>query len=218
MTEHHAEQEAELFASLKQGSEEWAKARAGYATASNFSDILSKPKTGHGESTSRRNYRTQLVTERLTGLPAETYQNAHMQWGTATEPLARDALEVNEGLLVRTVGFLKHPVMAWTGASPDGLVGEDATVQLKCPSVSTNHIETLEFGMPPKYKAQVQGELWVTGRAYSYFVSFDPRMPSHLRLHVEKIHRDEDYISLLNKEVKIFLAEVDEMHQRLLKK
>lgn len=199
-----------------QGSAEWLAERAGHATASRFSDILAKIKTG--EAATRRNYRIQLVTERLTGIPVEGYTNAAMQWGKEQEQYAREAYEALTGDLVEQTGFLKHPGMAWTGASPDGLVGDAGAVEIKCPFVSTVHVETLNSGMPAEHLAQIQGVLWITGRKWIDFISFDPRMPEKLRLHVQRVERDGKYIEALMQAVTSFLSEVDELHAKLLKK
>jgi putative phage-type endonuclease len=199
-----------------QGSEAWLSERAGHATASRFKDILATIKTG--EAASRRNYRIQLVTERLTGVPCESYTNAAMQWGTEQEPYARDAYEAYTGDLVEQVGFLKHPGLAWTGASPDGLVGKLGGVEIKCPHQSTVHVETIHGGMPAEHMAQVQGAMWVTDRQWWDFVSFDPRMPEKLRLYVQRIERDPKYIERLMTSISGFLAEVDAMHKQLLER
>lgn len=201
---------------MNQGSPEWLAARAGHCTASRFKDVLAKIKTG--ESASRRNYRLQLVTERLTGRPCESFTNAAMEWGTQSEPFARAAYESAKGLMVDETGLVLHPDMQWVGASPDGLVAADGGVEIKCPHQSTVHVETLECGMPPEHKAQVQGTLWVTGRKWWDFVSFDPRMPEHLQLYVERINRDDDYINKLALEVATFLMEVEQMRERLYKR
>jgi predicted phage-related endonuclease len=198
---------------LEQGSEEWLRIRAGHATASRFSDVLAKIKTG--EAASRRNYRTQLVTERLTGLPVETYTNTAMQWGNDHEAEAIVALEERTGFLGERVGFVTHPFVEWAGCSPDALIGPLGLAQVKCPYVSTNHIETLERGVPPEYVAQLQGEMWVTGRDWSLYVSYDPRMPENLRLYIQKVLRDDVYIASLEIEVKAFLIEIAEKVAKL---
>lgn len=198
---------------MRQGSDEWFAARAGFCTASRFKDVLAKIKTG--EAATRRNYRLQLVTERLTQRPCDTYTNAAMEWGTATEPFARAAYEGARTLMVDEVGFIRHPAVAFVGCSPDGLVGDDGGVEIKCPHNSMVHVETLECGMPPEHAAQVQGAMWVTNRKWWDFVSYDPRMPPHLALHVERVERDDAYIAKLAEEVGKFLAEVEQMVQRL---
>lgn len=189
-----------------QGSPEWYAARAGKITASRFCDVLAKIKTG--ESASRRNYRWELLTERLTGQPVEGYSNKAMEWGTAHEAEAREAYEAETGALVERVGFLIHPDHENVGASPDGLVGKDGGCEIKCPFSSVVHVQTLKGGMPPEHRAQVQGTLWVTGRAWWDFVSYDPRMPEDLRLYVERVKRDEAYIDELAAEVLRVDAEV----------
>lgn len=194
-----------------QGSPEWFAQRLGCATASKFSDVLATVKSG--ESAARRNYRTQLVLERLTGTVAESFTNGAMEWGTATEPQARAAFELATGLDVQEVGFLKRG--DWIGASPDGLIGDDAGLEIKAPNSST-HLETVLAGkMPPGHIAQVQGCMWVTDRARWHFVSYDPRFPQHLRMFHQVIERDEEYIARLADEVGKFLAEVDTAVARL---
>lgn len=199
---------------LEQGSWDWLRARAGHATASCFSDVLAKIKTG--EAASRRNYRMRLVTERLTDLPVETYTNDAMRWGNEHEAEALAVLEERLGILVERIGFVTHPFVDWAGCSPDALLGPLGLAQVKCPYVSTNHVETLERGIPPEYVAQVQGEMWITGRDWSVYVSYDPRMPENLRLYTQRILRDELYIAALEKEVKLFLSEVAEKTAKLL--
>ncbi|MBM3738924.1 MAG: YqaJ viral recombinase family protein, partial [Acidobacteria bacterium] len=191
----------------------WFAERAGHATASRFADVLATIKTG--EAATRRNYRLQLVTERLTGLPCDTYQNAAMAWGTATEAAARQAYEVATGEIVEQVGFIKHPDVAWAGASPDGVIGRGG-LELKCPFQSTIHVMTLQGGMPSEHVAQVQGQIWCCGFDWVDFVSFDPRMPEKLRLYVERVKRDEAYIAKLAASVKVFLDEVERDYQSLL--
>jgi len=190
---------------MDQRTDEWFKARLGKATASNFRKILAKVKTG--EAADRRNYRAQLVIERLTGHQHDSYSNAAMQWGTEQEPFARIAYMAQTGNDVQEVGFIEHPDLM-AGASPDGYIGERGLIEIKCP-VSATHIETLKAGAcPAEHYAQVQGQLWITGREWCDFVSYDPRMPERLQLFVTRVARDADYIDTLAKEVKAFLDEV----------
>lgn len=197
-----------------QGTAEWLAERAGHATASRFKDVLAKIKSG--EAADRAKYRMQIVTERLTGLPVETFTNTAMQHGTDMEPFAREAYETETGELVQQVGFLKHPTIAWCGASPDGFVGNDGGIEIKCPYVSTVHVETLDKGMPKAHMPQIQGVMAVSGRKWVDFVSFDPRMPEHLRLHVERIKRDDGYIEALETEIRAFLKETEALYARLM--
>lgn len=198
-----------------QGTEAWKKERAGHCTASRFKDVLAKIKTG--EAATRRNYRVQLVTERLIGAPISNgFTSKAMEWGTATEPLARMAYEARTGDPVIETGFHHHPKIEWVGASPDGLVGSDGLIEIKCPEPAT-HMEWLLDGVcPSEHVAQVQGQLWITGRTWCDFVSYDPRFPENLRLLVARVERNDSYIAELEKQVRLFLREVDQLHDRLL--
>lgn len=198
---------------MQQRTPEWFQERCGRVTASRFKDVMAKIKSG--EAADRRNYRAQIVCERLTGTPAESFTNAAMQWGTDTEPYAREAYET-AGELVEEVGFVKHPELM-AGASPDGLVGDDGLVEIKCPNTAT-HMDTLLSGFPSGHTPQIQGQLWITGRKWCDFVSFDPRMPEKLRMVTFRIVRDGEYITKLETEVRKFLSEVESMYQQLLKK
>ena len=193
----------------EQGSAEWRRERLGFATASRFKDVIAKPKSGTGYSASRRNYRMQLALERLTGVVADGFTNAATQWGNDHEKEARRAFEIYTGKVVIESPFVPHPDLPWCGGSPDGLLGNNALVQIKCPYTSATHIEYLEDNRcPPEYRAQVQGELWVTRREYTHFCSYDPRMPENLRLFHVKVWRDDDYIAMLAREIGEFLSEV----------
>lgn len=193
---------------IVQGSEEWLAVRVGKVTASRVADVTARTKTGYGAS--RANYMAELIAERLTGEPAERFTNAAMKWGTEQEPDARVAYEFRVDAEVVQVGFVPHPAIAMTGASPDGLVGEDGLVEIKCPNTST-HIETL-LGqkVPGKYITQMMWQLACTGRQWCDFVSFDPRMPEHMRLFVKRVHRDDALIASLENDVAGFLAELDQ--------
>ena len=198
---------------MEQKSEEWFKARLGKVTASRVADVLAKTKTG--VSASRANYLTELVVERLTGQQAELYMNDAMQWGTDTEPQARMAYEAHKSVLVDEVGFIDHSSIAMFGCSPDGLVGDDGLIEIKCPNSKTA-IETILSGKAPsKYIPQMQTQMAVTGRAWCDFVSFDPRLPEDLQLFVVRVNRDDEYIANLEKEVSAFLQEVDETVTKL---
>ena len=197
---------------MAQQSPEWFAARLGKATASRFKDVLATIKTG--EAATRRNYRMQLVVERLTGQKEEGYTNAAMQWGNDNEPLARIAYEVKTGLLVTQADFVDHPTLM-AGASPDGIIGDDGGLEIKCPHQSAVHIETIQSGMPSEHMPQVQGAMWITGRKWWDFVSYDPRMPEHLQLYVQRIERDEKYIADLEAKVTAFLCEVESTIKQL---
>jgi len=189
-----------------QGSPEWKALRCGRVTASRVADVVAKTKTGY--SASRANYLAQLIAERLTGTPAETYTNAAMQHGVDTEPEARDAYAFYQGATVEQVAFVLHPKIDQAGASPDGLVGEDGLVEIKCPQTAT-HLETLlGQAVPAKYIDQMQFQMACTGRNWCDFVSYDPRMPEHMRLFVRRVARDEARIAHLETEIASFLHEL----------
>jgi len=202
--------------SAEQGTPEWRQERAGKATASCFSDIQAKIKTG--EASTRIKYRIQLVTERLTGNPVEGFTNAAMQWGIEREPEARMAYEARQGVFAEKVGFMPHPTIDRCGASPDSMVGDDGMVEIKCP-LSTTHLTWMEAGVvPSEHIAQIQGQMAVAGRRWVDFVSYDPRFPEGLQLFIVRVLRDEAYIANLENEIRIFLAGVDQMVERLLKR
>lgn len=191
-----------------QGSEEWFAARLGKVTASRVADVIAKTKAGY--STSRANYAAELIVERLTGQRQEGFTNAAMQWGTDNEPAAREAYEFRSGLWVDQVGFINHPRIAQSGASPDGLVGTDGMIEIKCPNTAT-HLDTLSSGKPAgKYVTQMQWQMACAERAWCDFVSFDPRLPEELRLFTVRIDRDDAMIEDLEAEVVAFLTEIDD--------
>lgn len=189
-----------------QGSDEWKHLRLGKVTASRVADVIARTKSGY--SASRANYMAQLIAERLTGTVAESYTNAAMQHGTETEPEARDAYCFYQGVTVRQVAFVSHPTIDQAGASPDGLVDDDGLVEIKCPNTAT-HLETLlGQAIPSKYEAQMQFQMACTGRKYCDFVSYDPRMPEHMRLFVKRLPRDDKRISEIEIEIASFLLEM----------
>lgn len=198
---------------MEQGSDGWFAARLGRVTASRIADVVAKTKSGY--SASRANYAAQLIAERLTGSRAETYSNAAMQHGTEMEPVARRAYEMHAGEFVEQVGFVPHPTIEMAGASPDGLVGDDGLVEIKCPNTAT-HIDTLLGApIPLKYQLQMLWQMACTGRQWCDFVSFDDRMPEPMRLHVQRFECDASRIAEVEAEVRTFLAEVADKVARL---
>lgn len=191
---------------MDQRSEEWYAARLGKVTASRLSDVLATIKTG--EAAARANYRIELVAERLTGKSTPGFTSAAMQWGVECEPMARSAYETETGLIVTEVGFVDHPTIAMAGASPDGLVGDDGLIEIKCPETKT-HIQTLTSKKAPsEYIPQMQWQMACTGRQWVDFVSFDPRLPEHLMLEIIRVDRDQSLIDKYSESVNRFLADV----------
>lgn len=198
---------------IEQGSTEWKLQRLGRVTASRISDLTAKTKTGWGAS--RANYAAQLVAEILTGVPADSFTNAAMQWGTDTEPQARAAYEFFNGTEVTVAEFVPHPTIKDSGASPDGYVGTDGLLELKCPLTAT-HIETLLGGsVPSKYIQQMQWQMACTGRTWCDFVSFDPRMPGNMQMFVKRVTRDDAAIAELEMQVRTFIAEIHDTVSKL---
>lgn len=190
-----------------QGSEAWFASRLGKVTASRVADVIAKTKSGY--SASRDNYMAQLICERLTGQQGESFTNSAMQWGTDTEPLARSAYEALNGLLVEEVGFVPHPKIEMSGASPDGLVGLFGMLEIKCPNTAT-HIDTLlTQTVPTKYITQMQWQMRCADRQWCDYVSYDPRLPTDLQLFVKRVEFDAPYVAMLEEEVTLFLKELE---------
>jgi putative phage-type endonuclease len=193
--------------SVQQGTAEWHQLRLGKVTASRVADILAKTKSG--ASASRNNYLIELALQRVTKTIEPSYTNDAMAWGTATEPQARVAYEVTTGNFVDQVAFVDHPTIVGFGCSPDGLVGSDALIEIKCPSSAT-HWSYIKANEPPqKYVIQMQAQMAVTGAKWCDFVSFDPRMPERSQLLIVQVPRDPDFILFMETEIKQFLSEVE---------
>ena len=201
---------------IVQGSPEWFALRCGKVTASRVADVIARTKTGWGAS--RANYAAELIAERLTGTSAPGFTNAAMQWGTDQEPYARAAYEAASGVSVYECAFVVHPEIVASGASPDGLVGDDGLLEVKCPNTAT-HLDTLlSAEIPGKYLTQMQWQMACTGRQWCDFASFDPRMPETMRLFVQRVPRDHSVIVGLESDVTEFLAEIDGKVNALLAK
>jgi putative phage-type endonuclease len=162
-----------------------------------------------GEAVTRADYKLDLVIERLTGKPTESFTNAAMAWGTEQEPFARAAYELEKGIFVKEIAFVDHPTIEWFGASPDGLVNNDGCLEIKNPSNKT-HIKYLKDAKPPaKYINQMLGQLSCTQRDFVDFCSYNSKMPSGLDLFIVRYYRDDKAIVEMEAEVKIFLEEVE---------
>lgn len=199
-----------------QGTEEWALARCGRATASEFSSVLAK-----GQGKTRAAYMRRVLAERLTGKPTENV--AHGSWaknlerGHEQEPYAALAYEALTGNMVEPCGFIPHESLM-SGCSPDCLVGSDGGAEIKS-VIPTVQVETiLAGGYPSEHKPQIQGCMWVTGRAWWDFCSYSPDLPDNLRLYVFRVERDDAYIKTLAAEVIVFLREVDALYKQLMER
>jgi len=193
----------------EQGTDEWLAARLGIPSASMYAKII----TTQGKwSTQADSYINQLVAEKLTGETTPFYQNEHMIRGTELEPDGRQMYEFITGSEVQQVGFCLHDTLE-AGASPDGLIGEDGGLEIKCPAPAT-HVEYLRGDkLPSKYKQQVMGCLWITGREWWDFMSYHPNMKPL----IVRVERDEDYIAELeacvSKAVKLIEENVEKFFQ-----
>lgn len=191
----------------EQGSPEWFAARCGVPSGSRFADIMAQGRGG-APSATRASYLADLAAEALSGVKTEFTTTAAMQHGIDTEPLARAAYEMRAGDLVNETGFCLHDTIR-CGVSPDGLVGANGLIEIKCPQPKT-HIEYMRRdNEPPAYKWQIQGQLWVMEREWNDFVSYCPSMPENCRLIVRRVYRDEAAIASLESEVKRFVEELD---------
>jgi len=195
-------------ASADQGSSAWHEARLGCVTASRIADVVARTKSGYGAA--RQVYMRQLLAERLTGVASEVYINAAMRWGADMEPHAVAAYEEATGAVTELVGFLSHPAIAYAGASPDRLVGDDGLVEVKC-TTSATHIDTLLSGaVPERYMLQMQWQMACSRRAWCDFVSFDPRLPKAYACFITRVERDDECIGRLEDEARAFLEEIEQ--------
>jgi len=201
---------------LIQGTDAWKLIRSGKVTASRIADIMAQTKSGYGAS--RANYEAELISERLTGFPVETYQSTAMLHGIETEPQARTAYEFRFDTEVAEIGFVHHPTIKYFGCSPDGLIAESGLIEIKSPNTAT-HIKTLLGAkIPDNYIKQMMAQMACTGRQWCDWVSYDPRMPENMCLFVDRIERDDELIAELEKEVQRFLDEVAGKVSKLLEK
>lgn len=196
-----------MKANAEQGTEGWLLDRAGKFTASRASALMAKIKSG--VAADRKNLIALLAVERLTGQPVETYQNDAMRRGTELEAEARDAYAFAKGVAVDEVGFVSCDSLPNTGCSPDGLVGDDGLLEVKCPASMAKHVDALRNGEHAReYRWQLQHQLLVTGRQWVDAASYDPRFPEGLQLAVVRVERDEAAIAELQAEIRAGDAEV----------
>ncbi len=191
---------------IEQRSIEWFAQRCGHLTASRIADMMARTKTGWGAS--RTNYAAQLVAERLTGVAESGFTSAAMQHGIDTEAEARAAYAFMKDVGVIEAPFVLHPRLAWCGASPDGFVGDNGLIEIKCPNTST-HIAILRGGeIADKYIKQMQWQMACAEKDWCDFVSYDPRMPVEMQLHVRRVDRDDSLIAEIESAAVEFLDEI----------
>lgn len=198
-----------IIHNFEQGSDEWYNIRLGKITASKIKDVLAK-----GQGKTRDMYMRELCSEILTGLKDDGYTNAAMDFGKETEENALNAYSLVTDLEVESVGFVEHE-SGRMGCSPDGLVGEDGLIEIKCPKTTT-HIQTvIDDKVPTPYIKQMQFQLFITGKKWVDFVSFDPRLHVNKRIFIKRVERDEQMISLMKEECDRFIYELDELVKKM---
>lgn len=185
----------------EQRSEQWFLDRAGKFTGSRFVDVLAKNEYTRKPLKAYNDLIWQVVVERLSGIPKEGVTGIALRWGEEVEPYAREAYEIETGNVVVDADFIVHPKYPFVGASPDGLIGSDRGLEIKCPKDSAIHLLRFIDGMPDEFMPQVQGCMWVTGRDHWDFYSYDPRMPETHRSYLQVIERDDSFIALLEEAV-----------------
>lgn len=198
---------------MEQRSEEWFAARLGKVTASRVADVMAKTRSGYGAS--RKNYMMELLCERLTGAKQDGYVSGPMLRGIELEPVARSAYEIDTGNMVEECGLVAHPDIPMFGASPDGLVGDDGLLEIKCPNTA-QHVEFLRTGVPDtRYQWQMLAQMVCTGREWCDFVSYDDRLPEPLAYRCVRFERDEARIAEMTDEIRQFLAELDALEHEM---
>ena len=198
----------------EQRTPEWFAERLGKITASRIADVVGKTKSG-SYGAARKNYMAELLCQRLTGQQEEKFTSAAMQHGTDTEPAARAMYMLETGTDVTETGFIPHPTIAMSGASPDGLAGEDGLIEIKCPNTAT-HLEFLQSRKPKhEYLLQMQWQMACTGRQWCDFISYDDRLPEKLAYRCIRIPRDDKLIAELEEEAVKFLTELDKTVRQL---
>lgn len=201
-----------IYNDIEQGSPEWMALRCGRVTMSRAKDCISKGR-GSSPSLTREKYLYEIVSERLTGQPESQYTNQAMEHGTITEPEARLVYQDKESVIVDQIGFVEHDEN--TGCSPDGVIGKEGLLEIKCPKTSTQIRRIMENDFPSEYKAQVQGQLWICEREWCDFVSYDPRIEGPASYFKIRVHRDEKYIKELQIGIEKFIEEVERIVGRL---
>ena len=198
-----------IIETCEQGSEEWLSLRLGKITASRVKDVLTKGR-GTSQSKTAESYMMELIAEILTGNSKPFFENDAMRWGTETEPQARAMYAVNNDFVdVKEVAFVEHNEQV--GISPDGLIGDDGLLEVKCPNTTTQLKRALSDDYSADYKAQIQMQLWVTEREWCDFLSFDPRLDCDAGYLQQRVYRDEEYIEEMKVKVYAFAEKMNEL-------
>ncbi len=191
-----------------QDTEQWRLDRCGSVGASEIADATRRLKNG-SPAASRASLMARKIAERLTGRPVRTFQSQAMLEGLQKEPQARAAYELQSGNAVTETGIVKHPTIPWTHASPDGLVGENAVLEVKCPEHAA-HLDTLlKRSIDPDYYIQIQWQMACTERYWAHFVSYHPDFPPSMQLYVQRIDWDHGLVKELEMGVIAFIEELE---------
>lgn len=203
---------------IEQKTDEWRQERCGRFTGSLFGDALAKSKRDGKPLKARNDLIWTVAAERIQGYQAEGPSSYSLRWGTETEPLAREAYEIATGEFVTEKGFIVHPQFDFAGCSPDGIIGDDGLIEIKSPKCPEIHLQRWLDGVPEEYIPQIQGQLWVTGRKWCDFVSYDPDTDPRFRLLIIRVERDEKFIAELQAEILAAEVEVCALVEQLNKK
>lgn len=191
---------------IEQNSEEWLKLRSGKFTASTFADLFATKTTQAYKKAIRK-----VVFERLTGESPESFSNDWMNRGHELEPIARKEYEDYTFNTVSDGGFFEYN--EWVGASPDGLIGEDGLIELKCPAYNTFIDYLINNKLPSEYLYQVQGQLFVTGRKWCDFTAYHPKLP----LMKVTVYPDPEIQEQIGKALETAIKEAEEMIEKISK-
>ena len=204
----------EIIDNIDQGSEQWHLDRLGKVTGSMVSNVLSKGR-GSAPSKMAETYMFELIAATLTGEPKPFFENDAMRWGTETEPQARAMYELNNDVEVREIAYFKEGEHLL--GSPDGLVGEEGLLEIKCPNTTTQLKRAINDDYSKDYNAQIQFLLWISGRQWCDFVSFDPRLDCNAGYLQQRVERDEEFIKDMQTKVYAFIETMEATIETLTK-
>lgn len=192
----------------QQNTPPWFAARCGIPTASCFDRIV----TSTGEASKQRTkYLYQLAGERISGQTEDPYQSASMARGKEMEEEAKNLYLMTSDEEFQSVGFCLADGEFKYGASPDGLIGNDGGLEIKCPNLSTHVGYLLKKSVPTDYFQQVQGNLLITGRKWWDFVSYFPG----IRPHIIRAYPDTVFLNILRQELGRFCNELEQTVKKL---
>lgn len=196
------------------GTPGWVAARRGLLTASRIGDALAVLKTGK-PSEARRKLMFELLAERMTGAAVDHYVTPAMQWGIDNQADAIAEYEAITGELVGPEVFVLHPEIDWLGATPDGLVGSDGLIEVKCPT-TPKHLSWLVAGkVPDEHQPQMLCQLACTRRQWVDFVSYDPRVKGKARIMIRRFEPPREEIQKIEEGARQFLAELESMSEQI---